>query len=94
MFYIVFYIVLASMFAICMQVLLSTLTEEHPKWQLEQSLIGTNPGVGFRPISNDTEQGSLIWYTANQPGSVRPWTTLLDEFLLRKYFVFAIYCES
>lgn len=81
LFYLLFYIVLGALFTICMQALLSTLTHEHPKWQLDASLIGTNPGLGFRPISNNTEQGSLIWYRPREPASVQVWTTLLDEFL-------------
>lgn len=72
------------MFAICMQALLSTLTHEHPKWQLEESRIGTNPGLGFRPISNNTDQGSLIWYDTKNLSSIQPWTDLIDEFLMRK----------
>uniref|UniRef100_A0A1L8DEV7 Putative sodium/potassium-transporting atpase subunit beta-2 n=2 Tax=Nyssomyia neivai TaxID=330878 RepID=A0A1L8DEV7_9DIPT len=79
-FYTIFYIVLASLFAICMQVLLYTLTNEYPKWQLDRSIIGTNPGVGFRPISEDTNQGSLIWYKASDQKSIQPWTDMLNNF--------------
>ncbi|GAB0093311.1 Sodium/potassium-transporting ATPase subunit beta [Sergentomyia squamirostris] len=80
-FYAVFYTVLAALFAICLQVLFYTLTYEYPKWQLDRSIIGTNPGVGFRPIADDTTQGSLIWYKASDPQSIRPWTSLLDTYL-------------
>lgn len=75
---------LAALFSICMQALLSTLTHERPKWQLGESLIGTNPGLGFRPISNNTDQMSLIWYEPKKPESIKPWTNLLDEFLMRE----------
>lgn len=73
------------MFAICMQGLLSTLTHEHPKWQLDASLIGTNPGMGFRPISNNTEVGSLIKFDTKDPATYKEWTDLLDEFLTSEY---------
>lgn len=85
LFYLIFYVVLAAMFAICMQALLSTLTHEHPKWQLEESRIGTNPGLGFRPIHNDTDHGSLIWYETKSPASIRVWTKFIDEFLMREW---------
>ncbi|XP_055712084.1 sodium/potassium-transporting ATPase subunit beta-2-like [Phlebotomus papatasi] len=81
LFYACFYTVLAALFAICLQVLFYTVTQEYPKWQLDRSLIGTNPGVGFRPISDDDAQGSLIWYKASDEDSIRPWTKLLDNFL-------------
>ncbi|XP_015434998.1 PREDICTED: sodium/potassium-transporting ATPase subunit beta-2-like [Dufourea novaeangliae] len=80
-FYAVFFTVLALLFAICMKGLLATLNNERPRWILEESLIGTNPGLGFRPISNNTEEKSLIWYSSSDPASVQKWTGLLDEFL-------------
>lgn len=71
------------MFSICMQGLLSTLNDKEPKWQLEQSLIGSNPGVGLRPLPDDLNRGSLIWYKANATKQVDYWTNLLSEFLQR-----------
>lgn len=47
---------------------------------------GTNPGLGFRPISEKTEQGSLIWYKGSDKGSIDSWVKLVDEFLQRNYF--------
>ncbi|GLV41525.1 nervana 2 [Carabus blaptoides fortunei] len=81
MFYSVFYVVLGALFAICVQGLFLTLDEEKPMWLLDESLIGTNPGLGFRPISNRTEEGSLIWYDAKNSTSIQKWTELLDEYL-------------
>lgn len=71
------------MFTICMQGLLATLSNQEPKWQLEQSLIGSNPGVGLRPLPDDLNRGSLIWYNAKQTTQVGYWTGLLSEFLQR-----------
>ncbi|KAJ3654988.1 hypothetical protein Zmor_014137 [Zophobas morio] len=81
LFYSIFYIILAALFAICMQGLLATLDDREPKWKLERSLIGTNPGLGFRPISNKTEEGSLIWYNHKNDTSKHKWVQLIDEFL-------------
>ncbi|XP_076232639.1 sodium/potassium-transporting ATPase subunit beta-2-like [Calliopsis andreniformis] len=80
-FYTIFFTVLALFFAICMKGLLATLNYDKPKWILEESLIGTNPGLGFRPISENTDERSLIWYSSSDPASVQKWTGLIDKFL-------------
>ncbi|XP_017795244.1 PREDICTED: sodium/potassium-transporting ATPase subunit beta-2-like isoform X1 [Habropoda laboriosa] len=80
-FYTCFFAVLALLFAICMKGLLATINTEKPRWILEESLIGTNPGLGFRPISEIPEEKSLIWYSSSDPSSVQKWTGLLDKFL-------------
>lgn len=84
MFYSVFYTVLAGLFTVCLQGLFSTLSQTEPKWKMEQSLIGTNPGMGFRPISNDTLQGSVIKFNSQKPEEAQYWIKLIDEFLERE----------
>lgn len=76
LFYTIFYIILAALFAICMQGLFATLDEKEPKWQMERSLIGTNPGLGFRPLSDKIEEGSLIKYNVSEPKTMQ---TLIDS---------------
>lgn len=49
-FYSVFYGVLAALVAVCMLVFLRTLDPRIPKWQLHESLIGTNPGMNWNLI--------------------------------------------
>lgn len=80
-FYTCFFSALALLFAICMKGLLATVNYERPKWILEESIIGTNPGLGFRPISENTDEKSLISYSSSNPNSVQKWTGLLDKFL-------------
>jgi sodium/potassium-transporting ATPase subunit beta len=80
-FYALFYTILAALFAICMQGLLSTLNKQEPKWQLESSLIGSNPGLGVRPLPDDLHRGALIWYDAKEKTQVEYWTRLLSQFL-------------
>jgi len=80
-FYTIFYIVLAALVAICMQGLFSSLNDAEPKWKLERSLIGTNPGLGFRPLSDETERGSVIQFDTKKPEEGRYWVELLDKFL-------------
>lgn len=43
-FYTIFYGVLAALVAVCMWVFFQTLDPRIPKWRLDESLIGTNPG--------------------------------------------------
>lgn len=92
LFYSIFYAVLAALFSICMQGLFATLNDGAPTRQLDDSRIGTNPGLGFRPISEDTKRGSLIWYDAKNSDQVNYWTNLLTSFLERNFFcVFIMY---
>lgn len=63
----------------------TTLTDKKPKWELADSIIGTNPGLGFRPMPpEDNDQSTLIWYEANHVNNSDFWTNSLDEFLERK----------
>ncbi|XP_060522765.1 sodium/potassium-transporting ATPase subunit beta-1 [Cylas formicarius] len=80
-FYALFYAVLAALFAICMQGLFATLSDKEPKWTLDSSLIGNNPGLGFRPISDRTEEGSLIWYNTTNQTQIQRWVNYVDSFL-------------
>ncbi|XP_063928147.1 sodium/potassium-transporting ATPase subunit beta-1-like [Zophobas morio] len=79
LFYLVFNALLAAVFAIGIKVLLSTMDTNAPKWKLEESLIGTNPGLGFRPFS--LEDGALIQYSLQNTSTAEKWVKLLDTFL-------------
>jgi len=81
-FYTVFYGVLAALVAVCMWVFLQTLDPRIPKWKLHESLIGTNPGLGFRPLPpEDNVESTLIWYRGTNKENYGVWTNALDEFL-------------
>lgn len=81
LFYTAFYIVLAALFAICMQALLATMNHQFPKWQLDASLIGTNPGVGYRPMQEDPDTGAFIQYVAANKSDVKSWVNRINSFL-------------
>nr|CAD7588162.1 unnamed protein product [Timema genevievae] len=92
-FYVIFFSALAALFAICMQGLFFTLDEKNPKWTLGNSLIGTNPGLGFRPLTENVETGgSLIWYRADNESQVKGWTSKLDSFLEHLLTLFRSRC--
>lgn len=81
-FYLVFYAVLIGFFAAMLAVFWQTLDMKMPKYQLGESLIGSNPGLGFRPMpKEDNVESTLIWYKASDNGNVEAWTTQIDEFL-------------
>ncbi|XP_055908766.1 sodium/potassium-transporting ATPase subunit beta-1 [Eupeodes corollae] len=81
LFYMIFYAILAGLFAICLQGLFATIDDHEPKWKLDSSLIGTNPGLGFRPLSEETERGSVIQFDTKKPGEYKYWKDLLDVFV-------------
>ncbi|XP_062551182.1 sodium/potassium-transporting ATPase subunit beta-1-like [Armigeres subalbatus] len=80
-FYSVYFVILFSLFAICMQGLFYTLSDQYPKYQLSDSLIGNNPGLGFRPMPTHVKQGALIYYTAANESQVTPWVERIEQFL-------------
>lgn len=62
-FYIIYYTCLAGFFAICLSVFLVSLPDGKPTWEVEESIIGDNPGVGYRPHPPDDKiQSTLIWF--------------------------------
>lgn len=82
LFYLIFYTVLAALFALLMLVLYYTLDPRIPKYQLDSSLIGTNPGMGFRPMPNDSNGlSTLIWYRGTSKSDFLYWVDTLQMFL-------------
>lgn len=81
-FYTIFYGVLAALVAICMWVFFQTLDPRIPKWRLEKSIIGTNPGLGFRPLPpEENVESTLIWYKGTDYENYKIWTEALTKFL-------------
>ena len=82
LFYVIFYAVLAGFFGAMLTVFYQTLDPNAPKWQLDNSLIGSNPGLGFRPMPPASNvESTLIWYKASDEGNFLHWTRELDKFL-------------
>ncbi|XP_072936824.1 sodium/potassium-transporting ATPase subunit beta-1-like [Epargyreus clarus] len=80
-FYLVFYAVLAAMFAICMVGMLGQIDGKIPYYTLEQSLIGISPGVDFRP--RPTEKMELKYIRSNT-AALEAYKKELDAFLLEE----------
>lgn len=77
---------LAALVAICMWVFYQTLDPRIPKWKLDSSIIGTNPGLGFRPMpTTDNAESTLIWFEGSNRTNYEKWVNNLMEFLDSKY---------
>ncbi|CAO1378504.1 unnamed protein product [Diamesa serratosioi] len=82
LFYVLFYAVLAGFFAAMLAVFYQTLDENKPKWQLENGLIGNNPGLGFRPMPPESNvESTLVWFAAADDKNTKYWTEEIDTFL-------------
>ncbi|KAL1513408.1 hypothetical protein ABEB36_002827 [Hypothenemus hampei] len=81
LFYLIFYGMLAALVAICMWVFLQTLNPRIPKWQMSESIIGTNPGLGFRPMPTTNLESTLIWFQGSNRTNYQPWVDNLSHFL-------------
>lgn len=82
LFYLVFYGALASLVGICLWVFMQTIDARIPKYKLERSIIGTNPGLGFRPSPPAQNiQSTLIWYKGTAEKDYKYWVDSLNEFL-------------
>ncbi|XP_049871814.1 sodium/potassium-transporting ATPase subunit beta-1-like [Pectinophora gossypiella] len=77
-FYLVFYAVLVLMFALCMGGLFLSLEKGRPKYTLESSLIGANPGVAYRPLPED---GLFVIYDRTNSTHYETYTEKLEKFL-------------
>lgn len=82
LFYVIFYAALAGFFAAIFAVFYQTLDESKPKWQLDNGLIGSNPGLGFRPMPPESNvESTLVWFESANEKNIEYWITALDEFL-------------
>lgn len=68
-------------FSALLALFFQTLDFKAPKWQLTSSLIGSNPGLGFRPMPPESHvESTLIWYKVSE-SNYASWTNKLDDFL-------------
>jgi len=83
-FYIIYYTCLAGFFMLMLLAFFATLYDEKPTWTTESNgIIGTNPGVGFRPMPPDESiESTLMWYRHGDfNGNWQPWVDRLEEHL-------------
>lgn len=80
LFYLIFYIILAALFSICMQGLLYSLSDAKPTYLLEESRIGSSPGLNYRPMPEEPSDVFTITYNASNKNDVKDWVELLGKF--------------
>lgn len=82
LFYVIFYTVLIGFFAAMLAIFYQTLDAKVPKWQQDSSIIGSNPGLGFRPMPPESNvESTLIWFQGGKKDNYEYWTNELDKFL-------------
>lgn len=82
MFYLIFYAVLSIFFITYWMIFASTLLDGRPKYELKESIIGDNPGLGFRPMPPESNvESTLIWYQKNSPNNSKYWVDEINTFL-------------
>lgn len=81
-FYIVLYSCLAAIWSVYFYLFHLTISPNYPKWQLEESLIGTNPGLGLRPQNpRQKVESALISFREGSDGNFKHWIDDLDDYL-------------
>lgn len=60
-FYCIYYTFLAGFWGLSLYVFFTTVPIDQPKWLLDESIIGSNPGVGLRPTQMDKLIDSSIF---------------------------------
>jgi sodium/potassium-transporting ATPase subunit beta len=80
LFYLVYYAILAGVWAFMLWVFLQTMSEAEPKWQQGESIIGVNPGVAFRPAPPLANiDSTLIHFSEGNDGNWDHWVTELGN---------------
>lgn len=80
-FYIALYAILAGVWLFLFYLFQQTISNRYPKWQLDESLIGTNPGLGFRPQNPPSRiDSALITYQTGQDGDYKHWIEDLNNY--------------
>lgn len=81
-FYVIFYAGLAAFFAGLLAVFFQTLYNNEPKWKMTDGLIGSNPGLGFRPMPPESNvESTLIWYDMSKDNQHTYWVDEIEKFI-------------
>lgn len=80
-FYVIFYACLLAFWTLCLVIFLQTLNLREPKWTAKSgSLIGLNPGLGFRPRPPAKAiESTLIWFNRGAGENWEHWVKELTN---------------
>lgn len=80
-FYIALYALLAAIWTLFFYMFQHSISDREPKWKLNDSLIGANPGLGFRPRNPSYRiDSALISYRAGKGGNFDHWIKDLNDY--------------
>jgi len=80
-FYIIYYTCLAGFFMLMLLVFFQTLKDDRPSWDVDSdSIIGKNPGVGYRPMPDPKYiESTLVWFRhGSYNGNWGDWVDRLE----------------
>lgn len=81
-FYICLYSCLAAIWSMYYGIFHLTISDKYPKWILDESIIGTNPGVGMRPQApREHVESALIEYRMGPNGNYQHWVENINLYL-------------
>lgn len=82
-FYLIFFAGLAAFFCLNFSIFYLTLSTDFPKYQMDESLIGSNPGLGFRPMPDPDKSAdsTLIWFRRKDAKDYQFWSKQLEKFV-------------
>lgn len=81
LFYLIYYAFLVGFWVAMLIVFYQTVDPQVPKWIGSKGLIGSSPGLGFRPKpSGDSVESTLIWFKGSEQ-SWKVWRDNLEEFM-------------
>lgn len=75
-FYTVYYILLAAFWLTSLQIFFLTVPDRTPKWLLDESIIGSNPGVGVQPSMSDKHIDSSLYKFYTSDTSLKPTNSM------------------
>jgi len=82
LFYVVYYAFLTGFFIGMLVIFYQTLDDKQPKWLNSNGIIGSNPGVGYRPKpADDRVESTLVQFRHGTDGTWKNWVDRLDSFL-------------
>jgi sodium/potassium-transporting ATPase subunit beta len=79
LFYWVFYACLIGFLALNYYLFTRTLLESEPTWTLDKSLLGTNPGLTFRPSPDPNDEKYAIVFKSKNDSGAKIWYNQLSE---------------
>jgi sodium/potassium-transporting ATPase subunit beta len=71
-FYCIYYSLLAGFWLGCLHVFFLTIPDDTPRWTLDESIIGSNPGVGMKPSMSDVMIDSSLYMIDTSDASTEP----------------------